>query len=178
MPLLQKLPVRLTNALTYWNLTKSSENWWIHSTTNCITAGFYEGMIKFRSILIIIIPPTQRSILVSLRPSVPPSLRPTSHVRSVAPTVLFGSISYPYISSSNLRRCVTCKVSCKLSKFEFLPIFQICNFDFVLFWLGIWCESLVWVIMWQWGVSQNEGVIVVLVLAKFEHKAHFWIIVA
>ena len=28
---------------------------------------------------------------------------------------------------------------------------KICNFDFVLFWLGIWCESQVWVIMGRWG---------------------------
>ena len=49
-------------------------------------------------------------ILVSLRPSV----RPASRVRSVAPTVLVGSISYLYILSSNFRRCVVCKVSCKI----------------------------------------------------------------
>ena len=28
-----------------------------------------------------------------------------------------------------------------------------CNFDFVLFWLGIWCESLVWVIIGG-GISE------------------------
>ena len=39
-------------------------------------------------------------------------------VRSAAPTVLVGSISYLYILSSNFRRCVACKVSCKISKFE------------------------------------------------------------
>ena len=41
------------------------------------------------------------------------------------------------------------------------------NFDFVLFWLGIWCESLVWVIMGQRGVSQNAGVLVVVVKISF-----------
>ena len=45
------------------------------------------------------------------------SVRPASRVRSVAPTVLVGSISYLYILSSNFRRCVACKVSCKISKF-------------------------------------------------------------
>ena len=91
-------------------------------------------------------------ILVSLRPSVRLSIRPASRVRSVAPTVLVGSISYIYIyiSSSNFRRCVArcvaCKIVCKIPKFEFLAIFfKICNFDFVLFWLGIRYESLVWV---------------------------------
>ena len=39
------------------------------------------------------------------------------------------------------------------------------NFDFVLFWLGIWCESPVWVIMGRRGVYQNAGVLVVLVNA-------------
>ena len=32
-----------------------------------------------------------------------------------------------------------------------------------MFWLGIWCESLVWVIMGRRGVSQNVGILVVLV---------------
>ena len=60
---------------------------------------------------------------LSVRPSVCPSVRPTSPVRSVAPTVLVGSISNLYISSRNFRRCVVCKVFCKISKFVFLAIF-------------------------------------------------------
>ena len=94
----------------------------------------------------------------SVCPSVRPVVRPASRVRSVAPTVLVGSISYLYILSSNFRRCVTCK----FQNLNFWQFFKICNF--VLFWLGIWCESLVWVIMWRWGVSQNAGVLVVLVI--------------
>ena len=79
----------------------------------------------------------------SVRPSVCPFVRPASSVRSVAPTVLVGSISYLYILSSNFKRCVACKVSCKIAKFVYLAFFlKICNFDFVSFWLGIWCESL------------------------------------
>ena len=92
-----------------------------------------------------------------------PAGRPSPRVRSLAHTVLVESISYLYILSGNFRRCVVCKVSCNISKFEFLANFKFCNFDFVLFWLGIWCESLVWVIMWQWMVFQNEGILVVLV---------------
>ena len=72
-------------------------------------------------------PPTTKllgGISVSLRPSVRPSVRPASRVRSVAPAVLVGSISYLYILSSNFRRCVVCKVLCKILKFEFLAIFQ------------------------------------------------------
>ena len=37
-----------------------------------------------------------------------PSVCPASSVRSVAPTVLVGSISYLHILSSNFRRCVAC----------------------------------------------------------------------
>ena len=54
------------------------------------------------------------------------------------------------------------KLHAKFQNLNFKQFFKICNFDFVLFWLGLWCESLVCVIMWRWGVSQNEGVLVVL----------------
>ena len=58
-----------------------------------------------------------------IRPSIRPSVRPTVHlsvcpasrVHSVAPTVLVGSFSYLYILSSNFRRCVKCKVACKIT---------------------------------------------------------------
>ena len=80
-------------------------------------------------------------ILVSLRPSV----HPASRVRSVAPTVPVS--------------CV--KFLAKFQNLNFWQFFKICNFDFV-FWLGIWCESLVWVIMGWRGVFQNAGVLVVL----------------
>ena len=41
-------------------------------------------------------------------------------LKSVTPIVLIRSISYLYIAPSILRRCVAFKVSCKISKFEFL----------------------------------------------------------
>ena len=50
---------------------------------------------------------------IGFNPSVRPSDRPASCVRSVAPTVLVGSISYLYILSSNFRRCVACNVFAK-----------------------------------------------------------------
>ena len=101
------------------------------------------------------------SLHPSLCPSVHPSIRPASRIRSVAPTVLVGSISYLYISSSNFRMCVTCK------SWLFGNFLNFCNFDFVLFWLGIWCESLVWLIMGRREVSQNTGVLVGLVQFSF-----------
>ena len=93
----------------------------------------------------------------SVRPSCCPSIRPASRVRSEAPTFLIGSILYLYILLSNFRRCVACKVSCKILKFEFCSIFKICNFDFVLFLLGIWCDSLVWVIMGRRGYLKTQA---------------------
>ena len=50
-----------------------------------------------------------------------------------------------------------------LQNFKIYIFASFLNFDFVLFWLGIWRESLVGVIMGQRGVSQNAGVLVVLV---------------
>ena len=85
-------------------------------------------------------------LLVSLRPSLRPSVCTTSRVRCVVPTVLVGSISYLYILLSNYRGCVAC-------------YFFLQNLKF-----GIWCESLVWVNMGRRGKSQNAGVLVVLVL--------------
>ena len=66
---------------------------------------------------------------------------------------------------------------CRVSNFSktfkiwiFWQFFKFCNLlDFVLFWLGIWCQSLVWVIMGR--VFQNAGVLVVLVLFCFEYKS-------
>ena len=90
-----------------------------------------------------------------------PSVR-LYRIRSVAPTVLVGSISYLYILLSNFRRCFVCKVPCKISKFDIF--FLICNFDFVFCWFGIWYE---WITTMGnhgvAGVSQNAGVLVVLV---------------
>ena len=51
---------------------------------------------------------------IGFTPSVCLYIRPASSVRSVAPTVLIGSISYLYILSSNFWRCVACKISCKI----------------------------------------------------------------
>ena len=107
-------------------------------------------------------------ILVSLRLSIRLSFHPASHIRSLAPTVLVGSISYLYILSRNFRRCVTYKLSSKITKFEFLAIF--CKFVTLL------CLVLTWDLMWVTsmdkhkavGVSQNAGVLVVLVWNRFK----------
>ena len=54
---------------------------------------------------------------IGFTPSVCPSVRPASRVRSVAPNVVVGSISYLYILSSNFRRCVACRVSYQIRIF-------------------------------------------------------------
>ena len=64
------------------------------------------------------------SVRPPVRPSVRPSrVRPASYVRSVAPTVLVGSISYLYMLPIIFRRCAACKISCKIAKFQFLAFF-------------------------------------------------------
>ena len=104
---------------------------------------FYRKLSLWSSVYILIYllyPLAQQScwgvILVSLRPSV----RPASRVRSVAPTVLVDSfhIYTSYQATSEGLLCVKCLV--KFLNLNFWQFFKICNFDFVLFWLGIWCE--------------------------------------
>ena len=64
-----------------------------------------------------------------------PSVRPTSRVRSVAPTVLVGSISYLYILSRN-RWCDACNVSCAISKYEFSAFLKLITLTLSCFDLG------------------------------------------
>ena len=91
----------------------------------------------------IIIPPHNEVVgrvywFHSVRPSVCPSVRPASRVRSVTPTVLVGSISSLHILSSNFRRCVACKVSCKIwifgNFFKFVTLTLSC-FHLDLMWI-------------------------------------------
>ena len=110
-------------------------------------------------------------ILVSLRPSVRPSVR-----LSVRPSVRPSRIPCPLCSSyssgwiyfifihliKQLQK--VCLVESFFQHLNFWQFFKICIFYLVLSWLGIWCESLVWVIMGQRRVSQNESVLVVLVI--------------
>ena len=92
-------------------------------------------------------------ILVSRHPSVPlsvcpcvcPSICGQNCVCSVSCAILAGSILYLHILSGNFRWCVTYNVFSKILKLVFLQIYWICKF--VLFWLGIWYESTIWVIM-------------------------------
>ena len=131
-----------------WLVNSMVPHWSYHKSGNLIGANFHT-MVEYYSLLCnfcgslsscvssfhawIITPPAQQScwgvILVSLRPSVCPAVRPSVPHRSCitcplwsAVTVLVGSISYLYILPSNYRRCVANKVSWKFSKFIFLAI--------------------------------------------------------
>ena len=103
-------------------------------------------------------------ILVSRRPSVCPSVRLSicpsvcgqNGVRSVSSTILVGSISYLYILSSNSSKWIACMGYCIIPTFTFWHFLGICNFDFVFLCHGIWCESLVWVIMGRRGISKRR----------------------
>ena len=97
--------------------------------------------------------------------SVRPSVRPAFRVRSVAPTVLVGSISYLDVLSRHFRRCAMYKVFAKIKNFNFWQFFQICNFDlsFVLTWDLMWITSMGnhgAVGVGGWWLSQNAGVLV------------------
>ena len=96
------------------------------------------------------------SFIPSVRPSICLSVRPTSCVHSVASTVLVGSISYLYILSSNFRMCVMYQFLARFRNLTFSQFCKISKFDFVFFWLGISCESLVWVIMRRWRISERR----------------------
>ena len=126
-----------------------------------------EELIKF----LFFLPPAQQScwgyigFTPSIHLSVSPSVRPSHIPCQLCSTYSSGWIHFMFIHLIKQLQKVCCMDSF-LQNFKiwiFGNFFLISNFDFVLFWLGIWCESLVWAIMGRWRVSQNAGVLVVLV---------------
>ena len=87
----------------------------------------------------LVIPPLQRSwkgdILVSPCPSVHPSVCPS--VDSI-------------VSALHLQQYYSNPFHISIS-YLILKFWQICNFDFVFFWLGIQYDSIVWVFMTLYG---------------------------
>ena len=49
------------------------------------------------------------------------------------------------------------KIISKIKNLRFWQILKICNYDFVLFWLRVQCESIVWVIMGWWGYLWTQA---------------------
>ena len=89
------------------------------------------------------------------------SVRPSRKPCPLCSTSSFGWIHLIYIHL--IKQLLNSKIWIfgNFLNFVTLSCFKLCNFDFVLFWLGIWCESLVWVIMRRRGVSQNAVVLVI-----------------
>ena len=83
-------------------------------------------------------------ILVSLCPCV----RPSRILCPLCSTYSPAWIQFIFIHFIKQLQNVCC-VQSFLQNLNFWQFLKICNF--VLFWLGIWCESLVWVIMGRWG---------------------------
>ena len=96
------------------------------------------------------------SVRLSVRPSVP---RPS---RIPCPLCSFYSSGWIHFIFMHLIKATSEGVShakflAKFWNLKFWQFFKICNFDFVLFWLGIWCESLVWVIMGRRGYLRTQA---------------------
>ena len=100
------------------------------------------------------------SIRLSVRRSIHPSVRQSTRLWTKSFLLcIFHNTSWIHFIFAHLikqlQRCVACEGYCK--------ILEICNCDFVFLWHELWCESLVWVTLGQREVSQNAGVLVVLV---------------
>ena len=105
------------------------------------------------------------SVRPSVHPSVPHPVSALWHLHFwLDPFHIYTSYQ---VTSEGVPRV---KLLAKFQNLNFWQFFQICNFDFVLFWLGIWCESLVWVIMGQRRVSQNASILIVLGDAIWYHR--------
>ena len=90
-------------------------------------------------------------ILLSLHPSVCPSIRPASCMCLLCSTYSSGWLHFIFIHLIKQLQEVCCVWSF-LQNFKiwiFGNFLEIFSFDFVLLWLEIWCESLVRVIMAQ-----------------------------
>ena len=133
--------------------------WWFGDTRS-------QGISSY-----VIIPPASTKlmggILVSPCPSVRPSVCPSVRL-SVCPFVdrIVSALYLQQYSSDPFHICTSYQATSEgvsrvmpVSKFKYLKfwrIFKICNFDFVIFWLGIQYDSMVWVIMRRRGVSSER----------------------
>ena len=108
-------------------------------------------------------------ILFSHCPSVRPSVCEQNRVRAVSSTNNDNTRRIHFMFTHLIKQL---QKVCRVYRFffqnskvwSFDSFFLICNFDFVLVWLGIQYGYLVWVIMGRQRYPQNAGVLVVLVL--------------
>ena len=141
--------------LLLYHYTPAQRRWW------CCCCCYTPGTTKMLG-----------GILVhSVRPSVRPSICPSCIPCLLCSTYSSGWIHFIFIHL--IKQCQkVCCVESFLQKFlqnlNFWQFFKI--FNFVLFWLGIWCESLVWVNIGGGGggggggESQNLCILAVLVV--------------
>ena len=157
--------------LNYWHFKKKILPWpWKKST---VLDGFF---------------PCLAQMITSMRGCVAYGLGLENSVHSIASSVLDGFFPYMVLMITSIRRCVACDdlwpwpISSRSLNLDF--VYCVCSVMFsvldrlfpyliqiiatirgcrVLFWLGIWYVSLLWVIMGLRGYSQNAGVLVVLI---------------
>ena len=87
-----------------------------------------------------------------------PSVRPSLILCPLCSAYSSGWIDFIFVHLIKQLQKV-CRMYSFLQNFKiwsFDNFLEICNFDFVFFWLGIWCESLVWVIMGGGGGGISE----------------------
>ena len=113
-----ELPLKISHSYIKW-----SDIFFLYPPTNEVVRGY----IGFTP-----------SVRLSVHLSVCPSVSPTSRIRSVAPTVLVGSISYLYTCQATSEGVPHVKFPAKFKNLNIWQFFKICSFDFVLFWLRIW----------------------------------------
>ena len=110
-----------------------------------------------------IIPPHNEVVggYIGFTPSVRPSVCSSRILYPLCSAYSSGWIHFIFIHLIKLLQKV-CHVQSFLQNLNFWQFKKkkICNFDFVFFWLGFCCESLVWVIIGQRGVSQNTSILV------------------
>ena len=144
-----------------WQWFKTLQCWydWYHSAPVYLCAELYFALFDYPKI-------SCRIVLDFIIPS--RSCRGVYWFHSVRPSVRLFTHFIKQLQK-------VCRVESFLQNFEiwiFGIFFLICNFNFVFFWLEIWCESLEWVIM-GWKVSQNAGVLVVLVFFTTAIKVYY-----
>ena len=79
---------------------------------------------------------------------------------SPCPSVCLSIYPYQQYATDPFHINTSCRATSRVSHVMFISKFQIFNFDFVLFWLGIQYDSIVWVIMGRWWVSSELTVLV------------------
>ena len=93
---------------------------------------------------------------IGFTPSVRPSVRPSRISRPLCSAYSSSWIHFIFIHLIKQLQSEGVSRVTFLAKFQNVNFWQFCTFDFDFFWLGIGCESLVWVIMGRWGIWEHR----------------------